>query len=80
MPLITTTSFGGPKRVITRFKVVKTGEIGSAVSKNGYENTSRLVTIGPKDNIVVIDLCMDDTGEVRTFLESHLEELPDPSE
>lgn len=69
------TSWETPKRQTRRYKVKATGEVGSSVSKNGLQTGDRLVALGSTNNIRVIDLCLDETGEIRTFRAEYLEEL-----
>ena len=66
----------GPTRRGRRFKVKATGEVGTGLSStNGISNVGRYATIGLEMNVTVIDLCMDETGEIRTFRLDYLEEL-----
>lgn len=67
--------FPSPERKIQRFRVKATGETGSGVSDNGSRNVGRLVTIGPEMNIQLIDVCHDETGEVRTYRAEYLERI-----
>lgn len=70
--------FNGPKRVERRFKVKATGEIGLALSgSRGGTSIGRQVTIGDNLNVNVIDVCLDETGEVRTYRQEFLEEVTD---
>jgi hypothetical protein len=75
MPNLTVETFRTPERQTRRFKVKATGDIGSAVSENGSREVTRLAAIGSQLNIQLIDLCDDDTGEVRTYRAEYLEEI-----
>lgn len=78
MPEMRWETTGSPKQIERRFRVIATGEEGSAVSENGASSIiDRLVTIGPEWNIRVIDLCHDETGEIRTYRSDRLEEIKD---
>lgn len=67
-----------PNQPLHRFKVKATGETGAAVSENGYGHViGRSVSIGPRQNVLVIDLCDDQTGEIRTFRADFLERIQD---
>ena len=70
--------FATPKWRTQRFRVTATGETGTGVSEsNATRNVGRLATIGDKLNVLVIDVCLDETGEVRTYRQDKLEQLPD---
>lgn len=77
MPNLTReTDHGAPRA--PRFKIKATGDTGTAVSENGRPGLiGRLVSMGPKNNIRVIDLCDDASGEIRTYLAEKLEEVSD---
>jgi hypothetical protein len=64
-----------PERNVQRYKVKATGETGSGVSDNGSRNVGRLATIGPELNIQLIDICHEETGEVRTYRAEFLEKI-----
>ena len=51
------------------------GSIVPAVGKNGLPAGTRLVRIGSSDNVNIVDLCDDETGEIRTFMVDRLEEI-----
>lgn len=68
-------TFRSPDRKTRRYRVNATGDTGSAVSDNGSQNVVRLAAIGPHFNIQLIDLCDDNTGEVRTYRADRLEEI-----
>lgn len=69
-------NFSNPSPRTRRYRVKDTGETGSAVSSNGAPTvTSHMVTIGDKMNIQVVDLCIDNTGEIRTYLADRLDEI-----
>lgn len=68
--------FSSPERKTQRFRVKATGEIGSALSNShGSHAISRLATIGPELNVQIIDLCVDTTGEVRSYRAEYLEDV-----
>lgn len=64
-----------------RFKIKATGETGSAVAPNDRPaQIHQAVCIGPKHNVLVIDLCLDDSGEIKRFLAEKLEEITEDNE
>ncbi|MGC7152966.1 hypothetical protein [Paenarthrobacter ureafaciens] len=68
--------FSTPRRNVQRYRVKATNETGTALSEtNGLDNVGRLVTIGNAFNVPVIDLCDDNTGEIRTFRADRLERI-----
>ena len=68
--------FTSPKRENRRYRVIATGETGTAVSgDHGGRNVGRLVTIGADLNVRVVDICHDETGEIRTYRENFVEEI-----
>ncbi|MFE4197259.1 hypothetical protein ACFRJ9_15450 [Paenarthrobacter sp. NPDC056912] len=68
--------FNGPKMVDRRFRVPATGETGLALSgSHGGTSIGRKVTIGDDLNVSVIDVCLDEAGEVRTYRQAFLEEV-----
>lgn len=65
-----------PQKRDLRFRVKATGETGTAVSSsNGTSSIGRLASIGSEWNVRVIDICIDDTGEIRSFRADHLEDV-----
>lgn len=75
--MITTTHFGPEETSARRFRVKATGETGVALGKPGVGHAdTRPASIGPR-NVHLIDLCNEETGEVRTYLASFLEEIRD---
>jgi hypothetical protein len=67
--------FRSPERKIQRYRVKATGETGAGVSANGSPTVGRSASIGPQDNVQLIDICDDKTGEVRTFRAEVLERI-----
>lgn len=68
--------FSSPKRQDRKFRIKATGEVGSALSQDhGNRNVGRYVTIGEELNVTVIDISLDETGEVRTYRKEFLEEV-----
>ncbi|MFF1828972.1 hypothetical protein [Paenarthrobacter sp. NPDC058040] len=75
MPNLIETFTSSPYKT-RRYRIKATGEIGTGVaSSNGGRNVGRLATIGDKLNISVIDLCLDATGEIRTFRADVVEQI-----
>ncbi|WP_416403466.1 hypothetical protein [Arthrobacter sp. LFS091] len=69
-------SFSGPNRQERRYTIKATGETGSALSStHGGTNVGRYATIGKDLNVTVIDICLDETGEIRTYRQEFLEEV-----
>lgn len=61
---------------IERYRIKSTGETGTGVStSDGNRNVGRLATIGDKLNVSVIDLCLDASGEIRTYRADVLERI-----
>ena len=78
MPKLTTQYSESMNPGAVRFRVLATGEEGTGVSSNnGSRNIGHYVTIGSENNIWAIEICMDETGEIRTYLKDRVEELPD---
>lgn len=58
-----------------KFKVKSTGFIGLAVGREGRgASPHRHAAIGSRENVLLIDLLDEETGEVRTFEATFLEE------
>ena len=72
-----TEEYGDQGPAVRRYRVRGTGETGLGVStKDGFSNVGRNVTIGDQVSVFVIDLCLDESGEIKTYRHDRLEELP----
>ena len=73
---VSTESYSAPEPVTRRFRVIKTGDEGSAAAPNGLGGSiHRSISIGSRNNVTLIDLVDDETGEVRTYVADKLEEI-----
>lgn len=61
-----------------KFKIKATGQVLPAIGKHGFPHiVGRYVSFGNELNATVIDLFDDTTGEVRSYLDTHLERMTD---
>lgn len=72
----TTSRSNGDDISVRRFKVNATGETGVAAAPQGLpRNTTRAVTLGDEWNVAVVDLCIEETGELKTYRLDRLTEV-----